>query len=259
MEKIKLFLKSYMFYLIGGVFLVLILIFQVYMYYFFNNKFINIMEDKNIEVDQLLINKEIQDENVEVIDDENIVEKYYVDIKGKVKTPGVYALEDGSRVIDVINKAGGLLNDADTSYINLSKRVFDQMVIIIYGKNDIIKFDEVILEKEDILNEIVEKDNIKNDAIIDKNIIEDKQEENNIIIGEEKIDQEIDDNNKKLININTALIDELMILPSIGEAKAKKIIEYREKSGDFEKIEDIMNVSGIGEALFEKIKEYITV
>ncbi len=62
-----------------------------------------------------------------------------------------------------------------------------------------------------------------------------------------------------LININTAGINELMTLSGVGEAKAKAIIEYREKNGSFKSIEDIKNVSGIGEAAYQKIKDYITV
>lgn len=61
------------------------------------------------------------------------------------------------------------------------------------------------------------------------------------------------------ININTATADELTALYGIGEAKAAAIIEYREKSGEFFNIEEIMDVTGIGEAIFAKIKENITV
>ena len=61
------------------------------------------------------------------------------------------------------------------------------------------------------------------------------------------------------ININTASKTQLMELPGVGEAKAKQIVSYRETHGRFQKIEDIMLISGIKEALFEQIKEYITV
>ena len=61
-----------------------------------------------------------------------------------------------------------------------------------------------------------------------------------------------------MISINTANQEELMTLPGIGEAKAISIIRYREENGAYQKIEDIMNVSGIGESLFAKIKENIT-
>lgn len=61
------------------------------------------------------------------------------------------------------------------------------------------------------------------------------------------------------VNINTADRDELMTLPGIGEVIAEGIIVYREENGPFEKIEDIVNVSGIGDATFLKLRDYITV
>ena len=61
------------------------------------------------------------------------------------------------------------------------------------------------------------------------------------------------------ININTATVEELQILPGIGEALAQRIVDYRESNGDFQTIEELMNVSGIGEKKFDNIKEFITV
>lgn len=61
------------------------------------------------------------------------------------------------------------------------------------------------------------------------------------------------------VNINTAIKEELMTLPGVGEAKAALIIQYRDEHGSFQKIEDIMNISGIKEGLFGKIKDYIKV
>jgi len=65
--------------------------------------------------------------------------------------------------------------------------------------------------------------------------------------------------NSNLININTASLSELDSLPGIGPSTAQKIIDYREAHGGFSSIEEIMNVSGIGEAKFEKIKDLITI
>ena len=65
-------------------------------------------------------------------------------------------------------------------------------------------------------------------------------------------------NNTGKVSLNSALIDELITLPGIGEAKAKLIIEYREQNNGFKDIEEIMNIKGIGEKMFEKIKPYIT-
>ena len=70
-----------------------------------------------------------------------------------------------------------------------------------------------------------------------------------------------ENNNEKQIkvNINTANLEKLQTLPGVGESTAKKIIEYRDKNGKFTKIEDIKNVSGIGESKYNNIKEYIFV
>ena len=71
---------------------------------------------------------------------EEKVKTVKVDIKGEVLNPYVYELAINSRIIDVINKAGGLKEEADTTYINLSKKIKDEMVIIIYSKKDIAGF-----------------------------------------------------------------------------------------------------------------------
>ena len=169
-------------------------------------------------------------EDVQQKTDETI-EKVIVDIKGMVASPGVYEVDGSARVNDVISLAGGLIEGADTSRINLAKIVTDEMTIIIYSK-------EEILEK--YKNEICICDcpDITNDACINT----ERTEENNI-----------------LININTASKEELMTISGIGQSKAESIIKYREENGLFNTIDDIKNVSGIGETLFEEIKNYITV
>ena len=157
-----------------------------------------------------------------------------VDIKGQIKHPGTYEVDENTRVIDVIKIAGGLTSNADTSLINLSKKVFDEMVIIVHSKDEVVKINSDDSEKEKI--------KIENDAVIDK---ENNDEKESIKI--------------RIININIATINELITLPGIGESKAQDIINYRISNGNFKTIDEIMNVSGIGESLFAKIKENITV
>lgn len=72
-------------------------------------------------------------------------------------------------------------------------------------------------------------------------------------------DKKIEQNNNKLININTATKEQLMQLESIGESKANNIIAYRTKNGLFKSIEELKNVSGIGNEIYKKIKDFITV
>ena len=161
-----------------------------------------------------------------------------VDIKGQVVIPGIYSLEDGARVIDVINLAGGLTENANTSVINLSKKVFDEMVIIIYSNDQINNLIEAKNMEKYLQNKCIEGDGgIKNDACIDDD----------------------SSTNNGLININTASKEELMTLTGIGEAKANDIISYRESNGGFKTIEELLNVSGIGENIYTQIKENITV
>lgn len=166
-----------------------------------------------------------------------------VDIKGAVLYPGVYQLLVGSSVQDAIDMAGGLLENANTNVINLSKRVFDEMVIIIYTNEEIDAYkNEPDIETQFIYIEIpCECPDSMNDACINNDSASD------------------DFSSEFLISINKASKEELMTLNGIGASKAEAIIQYRLENGNFKTIEDIMNVSGIGESAFEKIKNSITV
>ena len=137
--------------------------------------------------------------------------------------------------------AGGLTKEADTSLINLAKKVTDEMVIIVYTKEEV--------KNSNLVNtviKVVEKEcvcpNIENDGCLNTEI------QDNITNKEDG----------KLININTATKEELLTISGIGESKANNIIKYRETNGKFNSIEDIKNVDGIGDNLYETIKIYIT-
>ncbi len=190
-------------------------------------------KEKNLVDNQVVIN-EVEKVEVDLKDD-----LVYVDIKGAVKKPGVYKINSDKKIIDVITMAGGLMENANTDNINLSKKVTDEMVIIIYT-NEEVKNSNIV----DTVIKVIDKEcvcpNIQNDGCINTEI-------NDSIT-----------NVNKTININTATLEELMSINGLGEAKAKAIIKYREENGYFKIIDDLLNVSGIGEALFEKIKEYIT-
>lgn len=167
--------------------------------------------------------------------------KYNIDIKGAVKNPGVYSVDSNLTVNDIIKIAGGLTKDADTSLINLAKKITDEMVIIIYTKDEV--------KNSNIVNtviKVVEKEcicpNIENDGCLNTEI------KDNITNKEDN----------KLVNINTATKEELQTINGIGETKANNIIKYREEFGNFKTVEDIKNVEGIGDSLYESIKIYIT-
>ena len=163
-------------------------------------------------------------ENKEVIDTIN------VDIKGAVKYPGKYVMSYQSCVDDLIKEAGGLRFDASTRYINLAKKLEDEMVVVIYTDAEINDLDN------DLVVTYCNCPEVSNDTCV---------------VSEE--------NNKEKININLASLEELMTLSGIGETKAKAIIDYRTTNGSFTKLEDIMNVKGIGEATYNKIKDFITI
>lgn len=170
--------------------------------------------------DDILKNKSIDDKGKSedaTIDLKN--KDIVVEIKGEIKRPDVYTLDENSIVKDIIDKAGGLTENADLSNINRAKKLQNHELIYISNIND------------------------KNQNVNMSN--------NNTILSQ--------GNSNGKININIATLDELKTLTGIGDAKAKKIIEYREENGGFKSIDDMKNVSGIGDKMFEQIKEQIEI
>lgn len=197
-------------------------------------------------------NKTIENEPIEfntsLEENTNTEEKKLkIDIKGEIKKPGVYELKENDRVSDAIKASGGLTENADTTLINLSKTLKDEMVIIIYNKNEIEKLRQELKETKKII-EYIEKDCTCPDTINEACIKEaPKQTQNKSEAKEGKI------------SLNTATLEELETLPGVGESKAKQIIKYREENNGFKTIEEIKEISGIGESTFEKFKEYISI
>ncbi len=191
-----------------------------------------------VEEEIIVFDEKVENNIEETIKEEleDITQYFQVDVKGQVNAPGTYKIGSGMRVLDAINLAGGLTGVADTSLINLSKKVYDEMVIVVYSLEEINNYVET-KTKEAIKNEYCSLDNgLENDACIG---------------------DEIETDN--VVNINLAAMEELMTLSGIGESKAKDIINYREEFGLFTVVEDLMKVPGIGESTFANIKENITV
>lgn len=153
-------------------------------------------------------------------EEKNLIEDKKVYITGEIKNSGVYTINEGDRLDDLIKKAGGLTEEANTKDINLAMKLEDQMKIYIANKNEII--DQDINESDSVV------------TLLNSNTT------------------------SELVNINTASKEELMSLPNIGEKRADAIIEYRSQN-KFENIEDIKNVTGIGEKFFQAMKDLITV
>ncbi len=167
-------------------------------------------------------------ENGSVIQKESI-ECIVVHVCGAVQTPGVYELETESRVMDAVLAAGGFLPEADTEYVNLATVLTDGSKVKIPTRDEVTDM------------------SLGQKIADDDGVIIVQTQENTGIAPLQKV------------NINTADKELLCTLPGIGETRAESILAYRTEHGSFSKIEDIMQVSGIKENSFQKIKEYITI
>lgn len=154
----------------------------------------------------------------------------YVYVCGAVNNAGVYEMKENSRVYEAIEAAGGIREDGDGEFLNQAMVLNDADKIIVPTKE----------EAEELKKNQVKE--YMNNALMtqDSNTNSDKGSDN-------------------LININTASVAELMNLPGIGQSKAEKIIAYRENNGKFAKAEDLMQIEGIKEGVYNKIKDLITV
>lgn len=225
-----------------SVFVILITISDLSLFVYFHN---SIKDVKRENSDNITLNN--PDENLNnFLSQDNT---FKVDIKGEVKKPGVYEVDEKMNVQDAINKAGGLTKKATTDSINLSKLLKSEMVIIVPSKssNKDSKTDYNNLSLSDNKSSSINNDaSITNDLLL-RDTVYGKTDSLNS--GE---------NNNKLVSINNANLEELMQITGIGESKAKAIIEYRDIK-PFKSIDEIKNVSGIGDALFEKIKDFICI
>lgn len=160
---------------------------------------------------------------------EEAVEKIMVHISGQVVKPGVVTLEEGARIMDAIEVAGGVTEEADLEKVNLAYLLEDAQKVYIPSKK----------EKEDSAY-----------------VLEGSGEE--VVLSSESAKSSKKEE-KLMININTAKEEELQKLDGIGSSIATKIVNYRKENGKFNSIEEIKKVSGIGESKFNKIKNYIYV
>lgn len=181
-------------------------------------------EEEYLELED---NNAIYQENIIENGEREEVEKIVVHISGQIVNPGVITLEKGARIIDAIHIAGGITEEADLTNVNLAYVLEDAQKIYIPSSKD----------KEGDIDMIQEN---KEGIILSKNL-DSKQQE------------------KRKVNINTASQEELEKLPGIGNSIALRIVNYRKENGKFNTIEEIKNVSGIGENKFNHIKDNIYV
>lgn len=159
---------------------------------------------------------------------ESCTARLYVHVCGAVRSPGVYELPEGSRGCDAIAAAGGFTEAAAEDFLNLAQPVWDGQKLYVPDREEAKTFAD------------------SSRAEVPENSV-----------GSMPGGSGSPENGR--ININTASREQLMTLPGIGEARAEAILAYRREAGPFLAIEDIMKVSGIKEAAFQKIKDDITV
>lgn len=163
-------------------------------------------------------------------------------ICGEVNFPGVYELENGARVFDAINAAGGYKEGAYEEAVNLAQFVFDGQMINIPSIESVMEQNGGQLPQQNLAN-----------------IVDITSGASNGDTSGSSGGTSGNSSGGAKVNINTASVSELTTIPGIGESKANKIISYRTEHGRFNSIEDIMNISGIKEGLFNKVKDYICV
>jgi competence protein ComEA len=202
----------------------------------------------------------------------------FVDLKGAVLRPGVYPAKQGTRLYEIVQMAGGMLPDADSSMLNLAVTVYDAMVVMVPFKQSTVPSNtetvlltihgEVLLpgavrvKKGATLQEaILAAGGATIKADLSGFLLSGVVSEGMTIVipaigsGVATVDQPA----SNLININTASLSVLVTLPGIGDILGQRIIDYRAEFGPFETIEDIMKVSGIKMSVYEQVKDRIRV
>ena len=157
-------------------------------------------------------------------EESQLQKKVVIHVEGQVRNPGVYQLVQGDRVADVIELAGGLLENADRRRVNLAKKLQDEMFLFIPHEDD-------------------EQDH----QISFAGSLNDSHSGSGASTQSE------------LVNINTAETDRLETLPGIGPVLARRIVDHRQRSGPFDTVESLKDVSGIGDSRYQEVRELIKV
>lgn len=149
------------------------------------------------------------------------IDKIKIHISGEVQMQGIIEINEGDRIADAIEEAGGITEKADLTKVNLAYVLEDGQKLYI-------------------------------PSVDDQNFVEIQEESGeNIIVNL--------DNNSSKINVNNASETELQKISGVGPSLATRIVKYREENGKFKNIEDLKNVSGIGEKKYESIKEEVCI
>lgn len=174
----------------------------------------------------------------------------YVHVCGAVENPGVYELEAGSRVYEAVQQAGGFADSAEQNYVNQAQVLEDGVKLVIPTREEAAAAQDDASEESDALQDRAQDGS---------GIAGGAEREIGIVGGARSDGQGGDAASDGRININTASEAQLCEIPGIGATRAAAIAAYRESHGAFGKPEDIMNVNGIKEGMYEKIKDIICV
>lgn len=175
-----------------------------------------ILLERSVSQEESVPQQEVPSENVSI----------YVYICGEVQDPGVYEMHAEDRVYTLIERAGGLTDEADERAVNQAEALTDGQMLYIPSVEE-------------------NEGQSSGQGGSDQNASSGGQQETSGTDGK--------------VNINTANLEELITLPGIGEGKAKNILSYREAHGPFGSVEEIMNVDGIKEGTYTKMKDRIIV
>lgn len=157
--------------------------------------------------------------------------KIVVDIKGNVKSPGIYTMGVGMRISQAIDSAGGFLSSADQKQINLAQKITDEMIIYVPAKGE-------IKSSPAVMNAGQSSSGVNTESTSNSN---------------EK------SNGGQTVNLNTATKEQLQELTGIGPKKAEQILQYREEHQSFKTMDEIKEVGGIGDKTFESLKDSLSV
>jgi competence protein ComEA len=170
-----------------------------------------------------------EESGTETLSEQNISnpeapEKIFVYVCGAVAQAGVYELPAGARIYEALDSAGGFLEEACPEAVNLAEEVYDAQMIWI-----------------PTVSEAMEG------GLLPSSGVQDVAQDSTLTEADQRV------------NLNTATAEMLMTLPGIGQSKADSIIAYRNSHGEFASVEDIMNVDGIKEGVYNRIKDNIKV
>lgn len=235
-EKVKNFIAQYKLYFVVGLVLLVLIIVMWTRKETQKDELIDFNEDKSAAFanKESLDNDENDKEQVKATAKKQVIDKpqnVTCDISGAVKNQGVYTLKKGARLNELITAAGGLKTNAQIKNVNRALILNDQDKIRIPYKG------EKITKK----------------AIVES-YSSDSVEPNSAEVAS---DTSVAENNK--VNINTADAAQLQKLNGIGEKKAQQIISYRQKNGQFKAVDELKQVSGIGDKTFAGLKDQLEI